>query len=235
MRFFSALSLALVLACGSAQAATFVFTEGDFAPGSMSLATLQGPGGGQVAAQSSNGVPGTAHQVTTTQSVAVATAHILVGASVDPTVSALESVGFSIDFTPVNAFGQGQAVGLILRQDGNYFSATSTITGASGTGSFVQTGLDALVEADFTDFDAFNGSGNPVDMVNFSGGGVIEFGFFTANQGGGGISIAYDNLRIEAAAVPVPAALPLAVTALAGLGALGWRRRARARATSANP
>jgi hypothetical protein len=43
--------------------------------------------------------------------------------------------------------------------------------------------------------------------------------------------IALDNVDVSAvAATPIPAALPLFATGLAGLGLLGWRRKRRAQA-----
>ena len=47
------------------------------------------------------------------------------------------------------------------------------------------------------------------------------------NSGVGNVQNIYelDTLRVETSVVPIPAAFPLLLTALAGLGLIGWRRR----------
>jgi hypothetical protein len=57
-----------------------------------------------------------------------------------------------------------------------------------------------------------------VDLVRFISSGGVDAGY-----SGHATQFAVDDLRI--AVTPIPAALPLFATALAGLGFIGWRRK----------
>jgi hypothetical protein len=61
-----------------------------------------------------------------------------------------------------------------------------------------------------------------VDLVRF-----FAFGGVNSVPGGDGTTFVVDNLRLEVAQTPIPAALPLFASALGGLGFVGWRRKRR--------
>ena len=60
----------------------------------------------------------------------------------------------------------------------------------------------------------------------------MTFGIFVlASLTGGsteGLTADFDNLSVTITQTPLPAALPLFATGLAGLGLLGWRRKRKA-------
>lgn len=106
----------------------------------------------------------------------------------------------------------------------------------STTGGTLFTGLEFAASSGGSGelflWEAFLG-GTPV------GGGLINegigiYGFsdpigfdrlkFT-QPGSSSVAPAFDSVRASVALVPVPAALPLLLTSLAGLGLIGWRRR----------
>ncbi|MEM9146412.1 MAG: hypothetical protein AAGC57_09450 [Pseudomonadota bacterium] len=72
-------------------------------------------------------------------------------------------------------------------------------------------------------FAAFTGLSVTTNMITFSAGDGND------NQGVGDFALAGIEFNvIETEAIPLPGALPLLLTGIAGLGFFGWRRRAQA-------
>jgi hypothetical protein len=123
---------------------------------------------------------------------------------------------------------------------GSDATLSQTFADTAGQSLQISYWLSAVVD-NFSDFDvSFNGkqlsfvvdpntSGvwtNFVLFVTATGSDTLTFGFRDDPA-----YIALDNIDVSAvAATPLPAALPLFATGLAGLGLLGWRRKRRAQA-----
>jgi len=81
----------------------------------------------------------------------------------------------SFDFRPISAFGQGQAFGLALQQDGRFFYAVTGISGSQST-DWQNESQAGFLAADFV---APNGG-----TLDFSeAGGPIRVGLLTAKPG----------------------------------------------------
>ncbi len=124
--------------------------------------------------------------------------------------------------------GQGQALGISARQGGSLYRSGTVITNCPA--SFTTQQVANMMEADFGLLDLIN----PFPLDDFSmnpdfsaAGSPIEFGFYIANSGGQGTTLAYDNFKLTATAVsiPEPATLGLFAMGLAGLGIAARRRR----------
>jgi hypothetical protein len=216
--------LSAIVSC-NAHAATVAFLEQTFTPGDWATTVISGSAGGQVASTSVTGGNSATLPVdpywsvlTNTNSTTI-TGFSSPGFTYDFSAGAINQINFSLDYEIVNAFGQGQAFGLMAIQNGNIFQAADHITGstASGWQHVSNTGLLS------TDFTLVNG--NSIDFS--AGAGPITFGLFAGNSGGAGILIGYDNLSVElntVSAVPVPAAAWLFGAGLLGLMGVARKR-----------
>jgi hypothetical protein len=129
------------------------------------------------------------------------------------------------------------------------FSLTSAVSAAAPGSVIPLAQLGEIASGDSANlatgglrFDLTNISGIefPVTTADFTGSGTIKalltifndrgsvLATWTANQPGQGLTLTYDYTPATSA-TPLPAALPLFATGLAGLGLLGWRRKRKAR------
>lgn len=211
--------------CAAATAAppTVLFEDKTFNPGDYIELFSAFPGGQTVSQDPVGGnsatIPDPFRRVQTITSNVVRLSHLNTGFVIDPGVTPILSVDFSIDTKAFSAFGQGMAYGLAAEQNGIAFEAASQITGsAPGAFSWNSFSVTGLVAASFS-----TEAGGPQTLDFSATGSPITFGFRTANSGGTGITVGYDNLRIVAHVVPSP---PAAMT-LVGVGALTTSRRRR--------
>lgn len=215
----SLMSLAFAALAGTSQAGTVTLSEETFASGDVTLVRLSGPVNGQSSTQAAgDGNPAPALVVTTGTNAETRNAFMVGGLTYDLSMGGVQSLSYSVDYDPFQAFGQGQAFGLVVEQNGVYYVSTAGVTNAVPG---FQTGGEQMLTS--TDFAPRLGNG----MLDFSqGAGELSFGLYSANSGGNGISVAYDNLELtlikDMAAIPLPASLPLL---LLGLGGLALRAR----------
>lgn len=211
--------LALIALAGASQAGTVTLSEESFAPGDVTPVRLSGPVNGQTSTQAAgDGNPAPSLVVTTGTNIETRNAFMVDGLSYDLSMGGVQSLSYSVDFDPFQAFGQGQAFGLVIEQNGVYYVSAAGVTNA--VPGWQTGGEQTLTSADFA---AQLGNG----VLDFSqGAGTLSFGLYSANSGGNGISVAYDNLEVvlakDMAAIPLPASLPLL---LLGLGGLALRAR----------
>lgn len=190
--------------------ASVLLTDGDFG-----TATLSNFGTSTTSLLATGGNPGARIQVTTVSGVSTgglvindtAVTGPLEGASFDFGLSVLKGAG---------SFGQGQAVGLAIRQGSTVWVSFLYNTGVRSSWT-AQTAAGTLHAADF-DRVAGAATGGPA----LNGSVTTYFGFYAANANSGTLTQYYDNftLTITPGAVPAPAA-GLAL----GIGGLLRRRR----------
>jgi hypothetical protein len=161
--------------------------------------------------------------------------------SYNPAISgAIASLNFAIDTECLTCSGDGQGFGAVIQQNGHTY--INFLGDTFGPTSWNTSTTNGLVAADFSLIDLSQVS--YVDSAihpDFShSGGLILFGFLTANNSPGGSggftkSAGYDNFLVDinTAATQLPAALPLFATGLGALGLLGWRRKRKAAAALA--
>jgi hypothetical protein len=66
-------------------------------------------------------------------------------------------------------------------------------------------------------------SNNPINLTLLAGLNIIQLSFDEKISGGDGF--AFDYAAVSPIVTPLPNALPLFATGLAGLGLFGWRRK----------
>ena len=227
-----------LFAATQVSAGTVIFSDQVFNDVDWSLTVQDLDNGGTVVAsqQSSGGNPGEYRQIvnslfptsTPGESSGVWGFHIKTSAvynpSTDGEISSLDYFEDSIMFPPV--FGDGQASGAALMQNGNfYYSIPLLTTSQSGWTSQSLLSLTALNFFNLLD---------STDKPDFSSsGGAITLGFFRANttRGTGYVTDnGIDNWSIAIHTpspnpVPVPAAVWLFGTALIGLAGFSRRRK----------
>lgn len=223
MRFFTFLIPALFALPMPAAALTLSFSEANFANEDFSFVRLSGPANGQSATQVPTTPSGTAIQMRTNTDAITENGLLVDGFTVNLGQRALNSLSWSVDLTGVNVYGQGQGYGLLLEQGGNFFLGDWSITGTSTT---LQTrGATGLVREDFGRI------GGGVGPSFAQGSAPISFGLYTGNDRGNAISVIYDNLSVSAdvtggpTPIPLPAAVWLLGSAVAGLGFVARLRR----------
>jgi hypothetical protein len=204
---------------GLAKADTITFNEQTFT--GWNLTVISGSLGDQSGRQiATGGHPDKYWEVTTNVNTLVFSRSTNASNfSYDPGTGAIESIDFSFDFNPISAFGQGQAVGIVLEQAGTFYSYYDGITGnTSGWDAVGKAGAGLLA----TNFLAQSGTGNP----NFSAAGApITIGLLTGNSGGQTIAVGYDNFSVTLNRVPTPSSF----AALIGMGLVGLVGVARRR------
>ena len=228
-------TLPLWLAAASVNAGTVTFSDQVFNDSDWTVNTQIIDSGGTVSAtqNASGGNPDEFRRIVNTvfgvsggPNSAIWGFHLTDQAIFDPSVSgAIQSLDYQEDSIMFQGFGQGQASGAALMQDGNLFYSSNRVL--SNQANWTTQSLLSLTSLSFTSlFD-------PTARPDFSAsGGAITFGFFRANStpGASGYSIdaGIDNWSVTlhtASAVPVPAAVWLFATALVGLVGFGKRRK----------
>ena len=212
--------LAFAAAASVAHAAV-VFNEGDFSTWTFGS---YGVGGGTATAsrEAAGGNPGPRVNVTTVTNSLTQTAFGTGFKNDYSTTQALAGTVFTLTLDVLSgagAFGQGQAVQLVVEQGGSVYTLPVGVTNvqpAFATQSYTGT----FTAASFT-LVAGAGPATP----NFGGGVVTRFGFAAGNTNSATLTQYYDNVRLDLAAVVPAVATPsdiplLAPWALALLSAL---------------
>lgn len=218
MSFFRRTSFVviLLLAVTQLQAATVTFNEQNFS--TWNAVEVNGIVGGQTGTLiSSGGNAGSYWQVRTNTNTTTNTISSPASSfTYDFSAGAINQINFTVDYLLENSFGQGHRFGLFAVQGGNFFSTIGAITdsNAADFGNWLSFGETVSV----SDFSLVEGAG----VLDFSAGANdVQFGLRTANTGGLGITIGYDNFNVElstVSAVPLPAAAWLFGSAILGLG-----------------
>jgi hypothetical protein len=205
--------VAIALAGVSGVANAGMFFDGDFLDTDWSIVNVVGPAGGQTGVHSmTGGNPAMFRNVTTNTNSVTHNAHVRSAWSYDPAGGAIQAIEWEIDFRNISSFGQGHAYALMILQGGVYYYGNPQLSG-SATTTWQTFTSPTLTSGNFGRIDGQ--AGNP----NFSS-GVMTFGFYTANEGGNGINVGYDNLSINF--VPEPAT---GVAVLVGAAFFLSRRR----------
>ena len=171
----------------------------------------------------------------------------LAGANGDPLTTPYTEAGFTVN-TTAGEFFQAQLFGNPIPSLFATLATTDTLDVTGGSfmfSSFMFSSFDLAANNGDVDF-TFTGSLSGVQKYSVSGvepGRFGPFGFDTISNPDAGITI--DDLKItlhilgssgnidNIVLTPLPAALPLFATGLAGLGLLGWRRKKKAAALAA--
>lgn len=225
MLYKKVLLVVLLMIGSQVQAATVIFNEQDFSTWSSSR--VAGANNGQTGVDvPSGGNPDGYWQVTTNTGLYTDTISSPAASfTYDFSAGAINEINFSVDYFIDVAFGQGHRFGLFAVQDGNFFSTVGDITSSAENGAVVGQWVDFSEIVTAEDFLLLEGSG----ILDFSAGASdISFGLRTANTGGRGIIIGYDNFNVELATVstvPLPAAAWLFGSAILGLGI--FRRKSK--------
>ena len=214
------MALAVLSFSLAAQAsADVIFSDGTFSTANWTVVSVVGGAGGQTAQQietggNTGGSPDSFWEATTNTNAVVYTAHINNLFTYDPSLGAVGSIDFAVDFRNISFFGQGMSFGLAVLQSGTYYYAAATISGSQQDLNWHTYTPSTVQESGFSVFGG--GTGTP----DFDG-APMTFGLLTANDGGNTIKVGYDDYFVRLnGAVPEPAT----VSALA-LGALALARR----------
>lgn len=207
--------LAAVLVSTPTNAQTF--SDGDFASW-----TFGATGTATVTREVSGGNPGPRLNITT---VSGSTVHGTAINSLWTTSGALVGTSFtlSVDFlSGPGAFGQGQALGLLMQQGNGLYYSQLGVTGTSASWS----NFSRAAVFNPLSFGLIAGSG-PLNPL-LTGGTLTKFGFAGLNTASGTLTNYYDNVRLTIApvtTVPEPTTLVLLTGGLLGVGVIARRRR----------
>lgn len=150
-------------------------------------------------------------------------------AGFNPAATPIVSIDFSIDAILLSGGGVTDAVP-VLQQGGNFYAAALLSSPSASWTTMSTTGLTAgsfgLLTSDPSGTNP-NGLTDFTQNPNFSGGGLINFGFYSGHStslGGPGNSISegFDNFNLTVNTAPEPASVGLL---LAGCTALLMKRR----------
>ena len=228
IRFFAA--AALMLAAGAARAAV-VISDGDFA-GWLLGSYAVGGGSASVTVEAAGGNPGARLNVTTVTAGPTQTAF---GTAIEPDFSTTEPLAgraFTASFDALSgagAFGEGQAVQLLVEQGGAIYALP-----IGGTGVLAACRQGSLGGSIVGPAGSLVGGAGPASP-NFAGGTATRFGLAAGNTNSATLTQYYDNFVLDiaplaapSAGVPVPTLGAGAVPLLAALlGAIVLLRRRR--------
>lgn len=226
-------AVALVFLSSAAQAA-IVFNDGDFA--NWTLGSFSSGGGSATAVvEPAGGNPGARVNVTT---VTTTLTQFGYGSAVKDdysTTAQLEGTPVSLTLDVLSgagAFGQGQAIQLLVEQGGTVYGLSLGITNVQA--SFASLTFNGTLAG--ASFVRVSGAGPATP--NLGGGVVTRFGFAAGNSNSQTLTQYYDNVRLDLS--PVVAPLPpvanvptlsqWALILLAGLLAVAATGRIRPRA-----
>jgi hypothetical protein len=220
--------------------APVTFSDGTFADADWQLVIEPYGGGGTAVAshQSSGGNPGDFRYITNTVNGPAGSYffgfHEKTTATYNPqTQGAIDSISYSEDSIMFSGYGEGQATGPALMQDGKIFYGLSPLPPhylMSNQSSWTHQTLTSLqADSFYLSGPLWMGSEHP----DFSSlGDPIVFGFFRSNgSAGGGYTIiaGIDNWSVNVnpggATIPAPGALLLGTL---GMGLVGWLRGRKA-------
>ena len=202
MRSATALTaVALLWVVPAAHAAPDVIRDSTFADGDWSVVTFTfGDGGLVEAAQSTDGYPPPSRRVrevvnaspSPTEFSAIWGIHLFGGKVYDPQVQGpFASVDYFEDARLVQGFGDGQATGVAVRQNGNVYVGQAGTTPAFAWTPKERIGIAASSFVRIMN-GGFDGSAHP----DFSASGApIEFGFMRANSTSPG-AIGYEMIAL---------------------------------------
>lgn len=228
----STLVATAMLAPTSADAAV-VINDGSFA-GWILGSYAVGGGSASVTVEASGGNPGARLNVTTVTNSLTQSAF---GTAIKPdysTSATLAGAAFTVTFDALSgggAFGQGQAVQLLVEQGGAVYALPIGITGVRA--AFTPVVLAGTFNA--AAFTLVSGSGPATP--NLTGGTVTRFGLAAGNTNSATLTQYYDNFVLDITAAmtaatstaPIPALSPWMIAMLAALLGLvavkGLRRR----------
>jgi hypothetical protein len=232
MRVVTAVIAAVIMLAASSASAVVVINDGSFAGWILGS---YGVGGGTATAvvESAGGNPGARLNITTVTSGVSQTAF---GTAIKPdfsTSATLAGTAFIAQFDVLSgagAFGQGQAVQLLVEQGGAVYAAPIGVTGL--VGAFSPVSLSGTLNA--ASFTLVSGSGPATP--NLTGGTATRFGIAAGNTNSATLTQYYDNFVLDLAAAatavpgaPIPAlswwALALLAMTLASVAVFQARRR----------
>jgi hypothetical protein len=173
--------------------------------------------------------------------------------SYNPASGAITSLTWSVDKKVVGPAPATSVYRLLIEQNGHYYDYTSPATYLDPPGGYQLFSSGTLTAANFQQICVVgcatgtfgdsvspgvgnDPSGIPVVALNLTNGGAIDFGILLISSPISPPDTTtgyYDNLNVDLATTPLPAALPLFATGLGGLGFLGWRRKRKGQAVAA--
>jgi len=195
-RAFVMLAAVVMLSVPAAQAAV-VFNEGDFSAWTFGSYAVGG-GTATMTREAAGGNPGARLNVTTVTN-SLAQSAFGTGIKSDfSTSTALAGTGFTVILDVLSgagAFGQGQAVQLLVEQGGAVYAYPLGITSVQA--AFTSLAFTGVFNA--ASFTLVSGSGPATP--NFSGGVVTRFGIAAGNTNSATLTQYYDNVRLDLAVV----------------------------------
>jgi hypothetical protein len=230
----STLVAAIAATWVSAAAAITISDPSDWASGwALSGVTLGGVGTATAVVEATSGNPGQRLNVTTVTPVVADVAFGLALYQNTATAAPLAGTAFSMQFDVLGgagAFGQGQAIMILVEQAGTVYYQQLGVTGFPIASFTTQTYNGAFNAASFT---RVIGAG-PL-TPSFDGVTPTHYGFGAGNSGSATLTQYYDNWSVTfaqpvLASVPVPvlpAALLAFLTLILGVAGLRSLRRSR--------
>ena len=232
-------ALVVLVACGLAnresQGETMTFSDGDFAEWSFGeLSSSNSSATASVAETSGNPLPSI---TVTTRTGSIAWGWAINEAAVwNPSIHGpISTISLDIDVKSITGWGQGQALRLVVEQEGRlYFGpdpGVSHNTGSSSTWHTVSGG--PLLAEDFVHMTG-PWSWDPGENPDFSSGGApLQFGFAAGNANSGTYTQLYDNWSMSLDVIPEPSTTMMmlggGVVALSACGLWPRGRRGRQR------
>lgn len=221
----------VLLVASAAPAATVTFFDGTFAGGDWDATKIVDTTSGATATfgvtqVAAGGNPGDFRRVTHIYDEgSIFVGHLALGATYDPSATgAIVSLGYSYDLIHIDPPpSQAVAYGIAIYQSGSWYStAPFDVIFPQTWTSF---GFGGLTAANFT----LRAGAGPATPDFSDTGGLMTFGYLSANSNTGGLPdltrvSGIDNWRVEVTTVPIPAGAWLIATAFSA-AFLNLRRR----------